>query len=703
MVKYRGGRSQRIMDACRRLSFESAKRTDINADEIPVSKPVSNEYHTSYNSLDNPGDDGSVLLSVEMDEQLVEDIYIQDDHPSGSYKDEIDIEVLTVSGEGVEIAQHNATIKENYIQSEHSMSEHDNKRDDETKETLSDENRTHTFNLKNPKKLDINKNLGNLENYDKDVTTHDGSIGIENPGMEVEVNNHKLDDNVERDPDYIASGNSDDSIRSSNSQSNNIKPYAVKKVRQRKSNRNLGKTYLTARGKTVPSRILKPLRDNCRNKCKNVLSDKIRNTIFEEYWSLGSHDRRVAFIAGLVGIQEKNITRKKIEGRPTKNRINTYKYKFIIHGEEISVCKTCFCNTLGETEKFITCAMQNKLSSISGITHEDLRGKAAPPHKTPQYKIDEVIKHINSFPAYKSHYSRRHSNKKYLSSELNINIMYKLYCEEYREKPVSLNIYSRLFHTLDLKFKKPKNDTCTKCDTFAAREKYAEHENEKMQYRRELEEHQIAADKAYNSKQIDKQKGLLDNSCVTYAFDLQQVLPTPFLTTNKMFYLRQLSTYNLTVHNCINGKSSHFMWPECTGSRGANEIASCLYRFLKDIPNGIEHAIFYSDTCGGQNKNINVISMFQYSIHLHPTLKIIDHKFLIPGHTHLECDVDHSVIERAKKKTAFEIHVPIDWYQLVRNASKKNYFSVYPMEIEHFYAFSDINTRGPLQKKLILN
>ncbi|XP_030767910.1 uncharacterized protein LOC115891563 [Sitophilus oryzae] len=127
MVKYRGGRSQRIMDACRRLSFESgthsvqhtvdeqtlnlislpepcsveipAKRTDINADEIPVSKPVSNEYHTSYNSLDNPGDDGSVLLSVEMDEQLVEDIYIQDDHPSGSYKDEIDIEVLTVSGE----------------------------------------------------------------------------------------------------------------------------------------------------------------------------------------------------------------------------------------------------------------------------------------------------------------------------------------------------------------------------------------------------------------------------------------------------------------------------------------------------------------------------------------------------------------------------------------------------------------------------
>lgn len=138
-----------------------------------------------------------------------------------------------------------------------------------------------------------------------------------------------------------------------------------------------------------------------------------------------------------------------------------------------------------------------------------------------------------------------------------------------------------------------------------------------------------------------------------------------------MFYLRQLATYNLTIHNCSSGDSTHFMWPECTAGRGANEIASCIYSHLKSIPNGIKHVVLYSDTCGGQNKNSYIFSMFHYAIHKHPSIEVIDHKFLVPGHTHLECDVDHAVIERTKKKSSIDIHLPRDWYQLVKSASKK--------------------------------
>lgn len=526
--------------------------------------------------------------------------------------------------------------------------------------------------------------------------------------LEEQTENHnshrtgsKVEANMEQDPDYVKqsseeSNSSEDEI---NKQNNINKPFAVKIVTERKTNRNLGQKYSTSKGKIVAARTIKPLRENCRNKCKNILNENIREEIFTEYWSLGTHDKRVAFISGLVGVEETKITRKKIVGKPTKNRNITYIYKFCIQGEYKVVCKSCFCHTLGETEKFITCVMQNKLLSTSGITHEDLRGKSAPPHKTPQNKIEVVRQHINSFPAYKSHYSRRHTNKNYLPSHLNISIMFKLYCEQYPVNPVSLNIYSREFHSLDLKFKKPKNDTCTKCDSLTAREKYCDNENEKQQIQKELQVHQDAADLAYKHKSMDKEKGLQEQSYVTYAFDLQQVLPTPFLTTNKMFYLRQLSTYNLTVHNCIDGKSTHFMWPETIAGRDANEIASCLYSFIQSIPPGVKHAIFYSDTCGGQNKNIIMISMFQYVINLHPTLEVIEHKFLVPGHTHLECDVDHSIIERAKKRSPIEIHVPRDWYQLVRNASRKNRFTVFPMEGESFYSFSDLHTKGPLQKK----
>lgn len=93
------------------------------------------------------------------------------------------------------------------------------------------------------------------------------------------------------------------------------------------------------------------------------------------------------------------------------------------------------------------------------------------------------------------------------------------------------------------------------------------------------------------------------------------------------------------------------MWPESTAHacRGANEVASCLNRFITSIPKGVKTAVFYSDTCGGQNKNSFVYSTFQFAIK-HPSLEVIDHKFLVPEHTHLECDVDHAIMEKAKKK-----------------------------------------------------
>lgn len=65
----------------------------------------------------------------------------------------------------------------------------------------------------------------------------------------------------------------------------------------------------------------------------------------------------------------------------------------------------------------------------------------------------------------------------------------------------------------------------------------------------------------------------------------------------------------------------------------------------------------------------------------------------------MECDVDHSVIERAKKKSPFQIQVPRDWYQLVRSASKKNKFEVLVMEREPSFAFSEIIGKDPFQKK----
>ena len=82
--------------------------------------------------------------------------------------------------------------------------------------------------------------------------------------------------------------------------------------------------------------------------------------------------------------------------------------------------------------------------------------------------------------------------------------------------------------------------------------------------------------------------------------------------------------------------------------------------------------------------------MFLLFLENNPHIKSIDHKFLTPGHTHMECDVDHAAIERKKKKTGMKIHIPRDWYQFVRSVGKANSFKVIEMNSE-FYNFNSFS------------
>jgi len=112
------------------------------------------------------------------------------------------------------------------------------------------------------------------------------------------------------------------------------------------------------------------------------------------------------------------------------------------------------------------------------------------------------------------------------------------------------------------------------------------------------------------------------------------------------------------------------MWSEVDGGRGANQIASCVAKHLYTIELPTKHVTLYSDTCGGQNKNSHMVAMFMSVIRYHNILEIIDHKFLLAGHTHMECDSDHALIEKKTSKTI--IYHPHDWMQLVRQTGKKS-------------------------------
>ena len=92
--------------------------------------------------------------------------------------------------------------------------------------------------------------------------------------------------------------------------------------------------------------------------------------------------------------------------------------------------------------------------------------------------------------------------------------------------------------------------------------------------------------------------------------------------------------------------------------------------------------------------------MFLVAMQENASLEYIDHKFLVSGHTHLECDVDHGLIEKQKKKLQVPISHPHDWYQLVRLVGKKKKFEVVELTHKDFLNFADLlKTSLQLRKK----
>ncbi|KAK3910785.1 Secretory carrier-associated membrane protein 3 [Frankliniella fusca] len=444
----------------------------------------------------------------------------------------------------------------------------------------------------------------------------------------------------------------------------------------------------------MAARKRKPPRKCSVRKCHETITPEIGDKIFQEYWEQGSHSKRRAYVA--ARIERLQVARKRSrKDDENRQKYQTFKYFLEINGRRIQVCRDTLKNTLGETDRFIRGVPENKKNSTSGITTDDQRGKKIPPHALSKTeKAAAVQRHIRSFPAYVSHYCRaKTGEQKYLSSDLTVAEMYRLYQADETNPTVSLSTYTAQFKLSGLKIHPPQTDGCDTCDTLEISIKGAASLDEKKSLEAEKERHLRRAEKAYDLKKQAKAAAKKDPTSMVIVADLQQCLPTPHLKCKRIYYSRQLYVLNYTVFDCSTGLTHCYMWSEVEGNRGSNEIATCLLKhILEVVPDGVKKLTLFSDCCPGQNRNSPMSMMMFVALQQHPTLQEIHHIFLVSGHTFMpEVDGKHAGIENYKTRLE-KINVPEEWYAAVEQAGKtdpKN-FPDGKFKVTHVKSFLDI-------------
>ncbi|KAK7475710.1 hypothetical protein BaRGS_00033032 [Batillaria attramentaria] len=340
--------------------------------------------------------------------------------------------------------------------------------------------------------------------------------------------------------------------------------------------------------------------------------------------------------------------------------------------------------TLGET--YVDHAMKHSCGGV--FTGQQQRGKSRPPHnKYSDDAVNRAKEHIASFPVVESHYTRKDTQRLYLSSELTLSKMYELYleqCQQENQQPVSNRKYREIFtHNFNYSFHQPKKDQCVTCTVFKQKGSTAS-EEDKLEYQQHIER----KDRAREEKARDKNEASKDPKKHVVTMDLQAVLQAPCGLVSQLYYKRKLSVYNFTVYSLTDRKGTCFTWDESEGKRGSCEIATCLYIYLSSLPKDVEEVIIFSDCCAGQNRSQYLSAAMIHAVNHIGNIKVITHKYLETGHTHMECDSMHSAITFAKRHTS--IYTPSEWDIVLRMARRGQPYVVIPLKHTDFLDFKSL-------------
>lgn len=356
--------------------------------------------------------------------------------------------------------------------------------------------------------------------------------------------------------------------------------------------------------------------------------------------------------------------------RPKNNKYNTQSFqcKYYIPNAamiKVPVCLNTFVKVLGVSRFRINRVVKNYKST--GEMPTEKRGGY---RKLDVYKPKEtvVINFLNKLKCVESHYCRSavSTSRKYLSSELNIRKLYRMYIESSGAIYVKEGFFRKIFNTnYNLGFGNPRTDVCSTCLKLEERIKSEKDKNQKQQLITEKRVHKLRAKAFFEILRED------DSKILKFSFDCQKNQPLPKLPDQATYYSRQVYIYNFTiVQGCskdkINSQTvTSYCWTENEFSKGSNEIASCVYDTLQitDV-SAYEKIQLMADGCGGQNKNSTLLAMaITWLFRAPKNIKSIEVIFPVTGHSYIPPDRVFGLIEKETKKREI-ILLPEDYREI---------------------------------------
>ncbi|CAL8094746.1 unnamed protein product [Orchesella dallaii] len=442
-----------------------------------------------------------------------------------------------------------------------------------------------------------------------------------------------------------------------------------------KSNHSLKKVKRSL-SKKKPARELK---ESCsspkcrRSKLRNcdMFSETDRQAIFIQFWKDLDWDQKRVYVLSLT---EKVPTKACQSEGDFSRRSESIFYYLQRNGKKLKVCQKMFLNTLGLRQSQVFrwikgCKTTRKVRNTSKCIPEKDGTKYA---KT----------FIDSLPKMESHYCRRDTTKLYLEPVYDSNAhlfrVYTEFCKRHKHPTVASRKFASIVKELNIGIFRPKKDKCDVCCRFEAGNLAVE----------EWRAHITKKDEARSAKDRDKQDSI-DGICHALVLDVQAVKLSPMITASAMYYKTKLMVHNYSIFNLKTYNVRCYWWNETQGDLVASVFATALIQYLEEHFSDNLPVIIWSDGCTSQNRN-KILSNGLLNL-AQRSKKIIIQKYLEKGHTQMEVDSVHSVIERALKGKP--IYHPMDYVEITRKARRKGpAYEALNMEHNMFLDYSRAGT-----------